>query len=82
MNKERKSQVVNLHNKSSKFITTKCLALYLEMSDDPSLLTLRAGGAGKLFRLALMQGLQPLEDIPKELDHVPGDTNTPGHVTN
>ena len=43
------------------------------MSDEPSELTLCAGGGGKVFRLSLMQGLQPVEDIPNELDHVPGD---------
>ena len=43
------------------------------MSDEASELTLCAGGGGKVFRLALMQGLQPVEDIPNELDHVPGD---------
>ena len=43
------------------------------MSDEPSELTLCAGGGGKVLRLSLMQGLQPVEDIPNELDHVPGD---------
>ena len=43
------------------------------MSDEPSELTLCAGGGGKVFRLSLMQGLQPVEDIPNELDHVPRD---------
>ena len=73
LNKERQSQVVNLQNKTSRFITTKCIVLYVGMSDEPSELTLCAGGGGKVFRLSLVQGLQPVEDIPNELDHVPGD---------
>lgn len=75
LNKERQSQVVNVQNKGSKFITTKCMVLYLGMSEDPASLTLRAGGSGKVFRLALMQGLQPVSDIPTELDFVPGAIN-------
>ena len=42
------------------------------MSADPSLLRVRAGN-GKKFRLALMQGEHPTEDIPKEIDVVAGD---------
>ena len=71
LNKERQSHVMNLHKKSATYIKQKCIVLKLEMNEDPSLLKLRAGN-GQVFRLALLQGLQPCKEIPKELDIVPG----------
>ena len=45
------------------------------MSSDSSLLRLRAGN-GKKFKLALMQGVHPAHDIPKEIDVAAGDMIT------
>ena len=75
LNKERRSQVVNVQNKGANFISKSCIVIFLELSEDASLLKLRAGN-GKVFRLALMQGVQPAKEIPKVLDHVPGDAQS------
>ena len=75
LNKDRESQVMNVQKKGANFISKSCIVIHLEMSEDPSQLKLRAGD-GKVFRLALMQGVEPVKEVPKELDHVPGDTCT------
>ena len=46
--------------------------LTVEMADDPAGLKVRAGN-GKIFKLSLMEGIQPAKHIPKEIDVVPGD---------
>lgn len=73
LNKQRQSQVYNLHNKSAKYIKNHCIVLTVQMSSDPSLLKVSAG-EGKVFKLALMEGLQPTKEIPKEIDVAAGDT--------
>ena len=72
LNKSRQSQVMNLHNNSSRYITKECIVLTVEMADDPTLLKVRAGN-GKIFKLSLMEGVQPAKAIPKDIDVVPGD---------
>ena len=75
LNKTKQSQVVNVHNKSGKYLTSECIVLHLEMSSDSSLLRVRAGN-GKKFKLALMQGVHSAHDIPKEIDVAAGDMIT------
>ena len=72
LNKTRQSQVINLHNKSSRYISKECIVLTVEMADDPAGLKVRAGN-GKIFKLSLVEGIQPTNHIPKEIDVVPGD---------
>ena len=67
--------MVNVHNKSGKYLTSECIVLHLEMSSDSSLLRVRAGN-GKKFKLALMQGVHSAHDIPKEIDVAAGDMIT------
>ena len=63
LNKTRQSQVIHLHNKSSRYITKECIVLTVEMADDPAGLKVRAGN-GKIFKLSLMEGIQPAKHIP------------------
>ena len=79
LNKSRQAQVVNLHKKSSKYINKECIVLSVVMSDDPAELKIRAGN-GKLFKLLLMEGVQPTKDIPDVIDVLPGDTCTPRQI--
>ena len=76
LNKITKTQVTKLAGKTARQLKKSCLMLEIHMSDDPEELGITAG-AGKLWRLCLLQGTLPTTDaVPKEVDHFAGDLLT------
>ena len=72
LNKKTKTQVKRFADKTQKQLRKTCLMLEIHMSEKPENLGITAG-AGKLWRLCLVQGmLPPSEAVPSEVDHFEG----------
>lgn len=73
LNKKTKTQVKNFTSKSRHQLKKTCLLLVIQMADKAENLMISAG-AGKIWRLALIQGqLPPTDAVPAEVDHFSGD---------
>lgn len=72
LDKSRESQVMNLKTKNLQQLKQSCLLLEIQMNEDPDLLRIRSG-EGKFFKLVLLEGVEPLAEVPKELDLAPGE---------
>lgn len=69
LDKNRKSQVMNIAAKSVRSLKKHCILLVIHMSEDPDSLGMTTG-CGKLWKLRLLQHSQPISDhIPVEVDH-------------
>lgn len=71
LNKKRQTQVVRIENKSLRSISKNCIVTRLLLSNDASSLALQAGN-GENFKLCLLQGIEPGDAVPDELDHLAG----------
>lgn len=76
LNKRTQTQMIKIQDKSIRQLKKNCLMLEIHMSHTADGLAISAG-AGKLWRLCLMQGTLPSsEDVPPEVDHFEGDNAT------
>ena len=71
LDKSRESQVMNLKNKDLNQLKSSCLLIEIKMSEDPDDLRIRSGN-GKYFKLVLLEGVEPILEIPKQLDVLAG----------
>lgn len=71
INKSKGQQVVNIQAKSLRSMAKHCIIVTLILCEDASQLRLRAGD-GKVYKLVLLKGVKPAEDLPQHLDHAPG----------
>ena len=71
LNKQRQSQVVRVDNKSLRSISKHCIIIRVLLSSDAGSLRVHAGN-GEEFKLCLIQGIEPSDDVPDELDHLAG----------
>lgn len=73
LDKDRQSQIVTLKSKNLRELKSSCLVLEVEMNDNPEQLRIRSGN-GKFYKLVCLQGVNENEEIPQQLDVLPGES--------